>query len=115
MRNCGCSSTRNVDATCDRQTRAQAAAVLLSNVTVDGRPLADQELVRNGDGAVGAKLGSLAANARIVVAMDYAIPAGTIRLLPGHDPALRIEVVSNRPISSSAGGGDTAGEALSDG
>ena len=27
----------NVDATCDRQTRAQAANVLLSNVTVDGR------------------------------------------------------------------------------
>ena len=30
----------NVDATCDRQTRAQAvSAVLLSNVTVNGRPL----------------------------------------------------------------------------
>ncbi len=104
----------NVDATCDRQTRAQAAAVLLSNVTVDGRPLADQELVRNGDGAVGAKLGSLAANARLVVEMDYAIPAGAMRLLPGQDPALRIEVVSNRQISSSDGG-DTEGEALSDG
>ena len=104
----------NVDATCDRQMRAQAAAVLLSNVTVDGRPLADQELVKNGDGAVGAKLGSLAANARIVVEMDYAIPAGAMRLLPDQDPALRIEVVSNRQISSSDVG-DTEGEALSDG
>ena len=103
----------NVDATCDRQTRAQAAAVLLSNVTVDGRPLADKELVRNGEGAVGAKLGSVTANARIVVETDYAIPAGAMRLLPGQDPAIRIEIVSIRK-SSSRDGGDTDGEALSD-
>ena len=104
----------NVDATCDRQTRAQAAAVLLSNVTVDGRLLADKELVRNGDAAVGAKLGSLAANARVVVETDYAIPAEAMRLLPGQDPALRIEVVSNRQISS-RDDGDAAGERPSDG
>ena len=104
----------NVDATCDRQTRAQAAAVLLSNVTVDGRPLADEELVRNGTGAVGAKLGSLAANARVVVEVDYAIPAGTMRILPGLDFALRIEIVGNRTISSTAGG-DRNGEAVAGG
>ena len=104
----------NVDASCDRQTRAQAAAVLLSNVTVDGRPLVDKELVRNGEGAVGAKLGSLAANARIVVETDYAIPAGAMRFLPGQDPALRIEVLSSRPITS-RDGDDTNGEALADG
>ena len=104
----------NVDATCDRQTRAQAAEVLLSNVTVDGRLLADKELVRNADGAVGAKLGSLAANARVVVETDYAIPAEAMRLLPGQNPALRIEVVSNRQISSGHDG-DTAGETPSDG
>ena len=103
----------NVDATCDRQTRAQAVAVLLSNVTVDGRPLAERELVRNGEEAVGAKLGSLAANATIVVETDYAIPAGAMRLLPGQDPALRIELVSRRRTSS-RDGGDTDGEALSD-
>ena len=104
----------NVDATCDRQTRAQAAAVLLSNVTVDGRPLADQELVRNGDGPVGARLGSLSANARTVVELDYAIPVGAMRLLPGQVPALRIEVVSNRPLSSGDAGA-TQGEGLSNG
>ena len=104
----------NVDATCDRQTSAQAAAVLLSNVTVNGRPLADKDLVRNGEGTVGAKLGSLAANAQLVVETDYAIPAGAMRLLPGQDPALRIEVVSSRQISS-RDGGDTDGEAVSDG
>ena len=93
----------NVDATCDRQTRAQAAAVLLSNVKVDGRPLAAEELVRNGEGAVGAKLGSLSSDARIVVEMEYAIPAGAMRLPPGQEPALRIEVLSSRQISSSGG------------
>ena len=104
----------NVDATCDRQTRSQAAAVLLSNVTVNGRPLADEDMVKKGDGAVGAKLGSLAANAKLVVEADYAIPAGTMRLLPDQDPALRIEIVSSRTISST-NRGDTNGEALSDG
>ena len=104
----------NVDATCDRQTRAQAAAVLLSNVTVDGRPLTDKDLVRNSEGAVGAKLGSLAANARIVVETDYALPVGAMRLLPGQDPALRIEVLSSRKISS-RDSGYTDGEAQSDG
>ena len=103
----------NVDATCDRQTRVQAATVLLSNVTVDGRPLAEKELVKNDEGTVGAKLGSLAANATIVVETDYAIPAGAMWLLPGHDPALRIEVVSRRR-SSSKDGGETDGEARSD-
>ena len=104
----------NVDATCDRQTRAQAAVVLLSNVTVDGRRLGDEELVRGSDGAVGAKLGSLAANTRLMVETDYAIPARAMRLLPGHEPALRIEVVSHRQISS-GDGGDIRGEARSDG
>ena len=88
----------NVDATCDRQTRAQAAAVLLSDVMVNGRALGEKELVRNGEGVVGAKLGSLPANARIVVETDYAIPVGAMRLLPGQDPALRIEVLSSREI-----------------
>ena len=104
----------NVDATCDRQTRAQAAVVLLSNVTVDGRRLGDEELVRGSDGAVGAKLGSLAANTRLMVETDYAIPARAMRLLPGHEPALRIEVVSHRQISS-GDGGDIMGEGRSDG
>ncbi len=90
----------NVDATCDRQTRAQAAAVLLSNVMLDGSPLAENDLVSNAEGAVGAKLGSLAANTKVVLEADCAIPVGTMRLLPGQDPALRIEVLSSRKIVS---------------
>lgn len=90
----------NVDATCDRQTRAQAANVLLSGVTVDGRVLGDKEMVRNGDGAIGAKLGSIAANSRLVVEADYEIQANTMHLLPGQEPALRIEVLSSREVTS---------------
>ena len=93
----------NVDATCDRQTRAQAAAVLLSNVKVDGRSLAEEQLVRTGEGAVGAKLGSLSANAPIVVETEYAIPSGAMRLPPGQEPALRIEVLSSPNVSSKNG------------
>ena len=104
----------NVDATCDRQTRAQAAAVLLSNVMVDGSPLAEQDLVRNGEGVVGVKLGSLAADAKVVVEADCAIPAGAMRLLPGQDPALRIEVLSSREVVPKASG-TTAAAAMADG
>ena len=104
----------NVDATCDRQTRAQAAVVLLSNVTLNGRPLAHNELVMSEDGAVGAKLGSLPADTRLVVETDCAIPVKAMRLLPDQDPALRIEVVSNRQILS-RNPGDAGSGALSDG
>lgn len=104
----------NVDATCDRQTRAQAAVVLLSNVKVDGRSLADEELVRNGEGAVAAKLGRLSANSRIVLETDFVIPPEAMRLPPGPEPALRIEVLSSRQISSKDGG-ETDPEAVSDG
>ncbi len=89
----------NVDATCDRQTRLQAAVVLLSNVKVDGRPVADKELVRNGDGVVGAKLGCLSANTSIEVETDYSVPAEIMRLRSGREPALRVEILSSRQAS----------------
>ena len=88
----------NVDATCDRQTRAQAAAVLLSNALLDGRPVDESALVRNGDGAVGVKLGSLAANARLIFEADCTVPEDAIRLLRGHQPAIRVEILSSRGV-----------------
>lgn len=106
----------NVDATCDRQTRAQATAVLLSNVTVDGRQLGADELIPNDDDddTVGARLGSLSANARIVVETDYKIPHGTMRLLPHQQPALRIEILATRQVVRTRGG-EMDGEALPNG
>lgn len=86
----------NVDATCDRQTRAQATAVLLANAVLDGRPVDESAVVRNGDGAVGVKLGSLAADARLVFEADCTVPEDGIRLLRGHEPALRVEILSSR-------------------
>ena len=104
----------NVDPTCDRQTRAQAAPVHLSNVIVNGAPVADNNLIKDGDAAVGAKLGSLAANTKIIVETDYTLPVDAIRLLPGQDPALRIEVLSHRAVASKESGA-AAAEKTSDG
>lgn len=92
----------NVDATCDRQTRAQATAVLLSDVIVDGRPLDESKLVSTEDGAVGAKIGRLSANAPVVVEAECKVPASAMRLLPGQEPALRVEVQSG-PEGASQG------------
>ena len=89
----------NVDPTCDRQTRAQAAPVHLSNVFVNGAPVADNNLIKDGDAAVGARLGSLARNTKIIVETDYTLPVDAIRLLPSQDPALRIEVLSHRAVT----------------
>lgn len=88
----------NVDATCDRQTRAQAASLLLSNVVVNGRALKASELVGSDHFARGAKLGSLAADTRIVVETDYEVPAG-VRVQNGQEPAIRIEILSSRKVA----------------
>ena len=93
----------NVDATCDRQTRAQAATVLLSNVTVDGRLLGKKDLVLNGEGVVGAQLGSLKASSSVVVEMDYVVQAEAMQLLPGQEPALRIEILSSQKVATRDG------------
>ena len=90
----------NVDATCDRQTRAQAAVVLFSNATVDGRAVAEGALVRNGDGVIGVKLGSLKADARVVFESDCTVPENAIRLLRGQEPAVRIEILSSRGVGA---------------
>ena len=86
----------NVDATCDRQTRAQAAALLLSNAVLDSRPVDESALIRNVDGTVGVKLGSLAAGVRLVFEADYTVTEDAMRLLRGQDPAIRVEILSSR-------------------
>ena len=90
----------NVDATCDRQTRVQAAAVLLSNAVIDGRPVDESALVRNGDGVVAVKLGSLPANARLMFEADCIVPEDAIRLFRGHQPAVRVEILSTRRVDA---------------
>ena len=93
----------NVDATCDRQSRAQATPVLLSNAVINGRPPDDASLVPNGDGAVGIKLGTLVARSRLVVETDYAVPNSEIAVPAGREPALRIEILSARQVAPAKG------------
>lgn len=92
----------NVDATCDRQTRAQAIPALLRNVAIDGRPVPASSLVTNGSGAVGIRLGSLDAGSRLVVETDYQIPDSDM-WVADREPALRIEIVGARDIEQAAG------------
>ena len=94
----------NVDATCDRQTRAQATPVLLKNVAVDGRSFEESSLATNGDGAVGIKLGSLDAKSTVVVETDYAIPDSDLWVPAGQQPALRIEILSAREVARNEAG-----------
>ena len=96
----------NVDATCDRQTRQQAMPVALSNITVGGQLLDEHDLVRDGEAVVGARLGTLAADSRVVVEADCAIPVDSIRTPRGRDPALRVEVLST--LDHAGGGGESA-------
>ena len=101
----------HVDATCDRQTRAQATAVLLSNVTLNGHQIEEDDLVKNDEGIIGAKLGLVKANSRTVIETDYMVPEGAMQLLPGQNFALRIEILSSREatkIGGSANAGDRA-------
>ena len=86
----------NVDATCDRQSRAQAAALLLSNAVLDGRPVDESALIRKADGTVGVKLGSLAAGVRLVFEADCTVTEDAMRLLRGQAPAIRVEILSSR-------------------
>ena len=101
----------NVDATCDRQTRAQATVVQLSEAAVNGRRLVRDELVESEDGVIGVKLGSLRANTRLVLETDYTIPAGAIRLLESRDPALRIEIRGSQGGSAEDADGAETGDA----
>lgn len=104
----------NVDATCDRQTRGQAAPVLLSNVMVDGRLLDDDELVGQAGSIVGARLGSLDAQARVVVETDCVVPSTAMQLLPGQDPAIRIEILGGADATNDLGGAEADGEPSDD-
>ncbi len=101
----------NVDATCDRQTRAQAVAMRLSKATVNGDPVAENALVKHGDDTIGVKLGSLAADAQFMFEADCTVPDDAIGLLRGQEPAVRIEILSSRGANPRPGapeGGEKA-------
>lgn len=92
----------NVDATCDRQTRAQVETVLLSDVMVNGQPLKERELLRSGEDIVGARLGTLQADSSVVVETECSLPESAGRLPHGKPPAFRIEI--SRGLKPASGG-----------
>ena len=106
----GCENARmrllvdeGLDATCDRHGQDEYTPILLNNVVVDDSPVNDDDLeFWKGIGAVGVKLGDVAAGATIAIESDIKV-VGDFAELP--NPALRIEIFRAPPqeaASSSA-------------
>ena len=104
----------NVDATCDRQTRAQAASVLLSSVSIDGVPVPTNRLVKTEHGTVGIRLGDLPAKSNFLLESAYEVPDSYMSLLSGQSPALRIEILGKRSSTADSERTDNTSEAKPD-
>ena len=78
-----------LDATCDRHGQDEYAPVLLDNVTINGNPVDDPNLVRWNNEVIGVRLGDLREDVAIEIETDYRL-AGDFTNLP--NPSLRIEV-----------------------
>ena len=89
----------NIDATCDRQAPAQVAPLLLSDVSIDGKILSDNAIIHSDQRLTGVRLGRLTADSATVVTIGYTVPNDFVRLLPGQNPTLRVEI-GNRTIST---------------
>ena len=81
----------NVDATCDSLRRFEIETVYLTRVDLDGQRVDESQLARQNEHIVGVRLGDIAANASFDIDVHYAFPAGLL-VLPGQEPALRVEV-----------------------
>ena len=78
-----------IDATCDRPNQDPYMPTTLANVTVNGRPVAEQNLRTWEKRVVGIRLGDLTEGASIEIETDYHL-SGDFAGLP--DPALRIQL-----------------------
>ena len=81
----------NVDATCDSLRRYEIETVYLTRVDLGGGRVDDSQLVRQNGHIVGVRLGDIAANVSLDIEVHYMYPDGLL-VLPGHEPALRVEV-----------------------
>ena len=89
----------NADATCDPQRSDEMGLVSLSDVQVDGRVVPNTDVVRKNGQIVGVLLGDLATNGSVRIDAGYELP-DTVRVLPGWEPALRVEVFKAQPTAS---------------
>ena len=81
----------NVDATCDRLRRDETATVYLNSAKVDGREVRGDKLVRDKGRIVGVRLGDISENSSVRIDVEYEVP-DSLSVLPGQEPALRVEV-----------------------
>ena len=81
----------NVDATCDNLRRDEIETVYLTQVSVSGRDLNGQDLVKHDGKVVGVRLGDITANSSLDIEVRYELPDGVL-FLPSREPALRVEV-----------------------
>ena len=86
----------NVDATCDSLRRDEIETVALRRVKVGGQRLKGKDLVRLNGRVIGVRLGDIAANASLDIDVRYELPSGLL-VLPGKEPALRVEVFRGTP------------------
>lgn len=94
----------NIDATCDRQLPSQVTPLHLSNIRVNGKRINKKNLIKENENTIGIDLGNLSANSSSIIETSYVIPNEVMRVMPGHNPALRIEIASRvdavQPVSS---------------
>ena len=83
-----------IDATCDRPNQDPYTPATLSNLTVNGAPVAHRNLRTWNDRVVGVCLGDLAKGTTIEIETNYSL-SGDFAGLP--DPALRIELFKSAP------------------
>ena len=83
-----------IDATCDRPNQDPYTPATLSNVTVNGMPVADRNLQTWDNRVVGVRLGHLAKGTTIEIETNYRL-SGDFAGLP--NPVLRIELFKSVP------------------
>ena len=86
-----------LDPTCERPGQDAYTPALLSNITINGIPAQDGELMVWDEGVIGVRLGDLAAGSTVEVETDYQF-TGDFRDLP--DPSLRVEILRSRQEAS---------------
>ena len=67
------------------------STALLSSVSIDGRDVRSDELVREDGRVVGVRLGNIAAHTSVRIDVTYELPEG-LTVLPGQEPVLQVEV-----------------------